>query len=181
MRGRGLSGKLSHSEHKNKHRSGPILAVCLQHALLWMSLYIFSATIYEIVSTRARDETILVPDVITVGTVRLLPWRSVFVLIRSKGSISISYIVFHNAAAYLSRAARTEHKNRARVKLQWLTKITLRMTLTLWLASSGLNLTFTVAPHPQCSRTTAMGLSVVDFGTNCILQRSIIGTSLLAL
>jgi hypothetical protein len=74
MRGGKLSEKWPYRQQKKKRRSGHISAVCLQHALLWMSLYVVSSTIYEIVSTRARDDTVLVPDVIAAGTVRLLLW-----------------------------------------------------------------------------------------------------------
>lgn len=94
--------------------------------------------------------------------------------------MSLVYLLTHNAAAMLSRRAKSEARERVVGRLQWLSKMFLRVLVTLWVATFGLQIVFALARHPSCI-LDEHGSLLINVGTICIVQRSSVGAGLLSL
>ena len=67
---------------------------------------------------------------------------------------------------------------------RWLATHTVRLAVTAWLGACGLTIVFTVAKEPYCfpeDDATSLVQTAIDTGSSCIVQRTGIGASLLAL
>ncbi|GAB7360556.1 hypothetical protein MBLNU230_g0441t1 [Neophaeotheca triangularis] len=94
--------------------------VFCQHALLLGALGVLGVTTYLLC--------------IGVTAVELLPS---FVLMLVSGALSLVYLLTHNIATILYRRGESERKERALRRLQWLAKVSLRVLVTLWVATCG--------------------------------------------
>ncbi|KAK4992147.1 hypothetical protein LTR50_001325 [Elasticomyces elasticus] len=70
-------------------------------------------------------------------------------------------------------------------RLEWICALSARMTVTLWLISCGIGITFTAARQPFClrgsDRATRADVAAWQVGTTCVLQRVGILAGVLAL
>ncbi|KAF2769731.1 hypothetical protein EJ03DRAFT_87698 [Teratosphaeria nubilosa] len=97
-------------------------------------------------------------------------------------TMSMVYIFFHNLAALLTSRGSRGRRDEPGAVVRWLAVIVLRFDVTIWLVACCVNITFTIAREPDCfSSKTAKSTEAIDKGTTCIVQRSGVGASLLAL
>ncbi|OTA30484.1 hypothetical protein BTJ68_09377 [Hortaea werneckii EXF-2000] len=82
----------------------------------------------------------------------------------------------------ISRRPQTSHVNDRLIISQWLAKLSLRVGVTLWMAACGLNIVFTIARQPHCiPENGATRSSLIHAGRLCVVQRTGVGASLLAM
>lgn len=93
-----------------------------------------------------------------------------------QSSVSLLYLLLHTATALIpKRGSRRSHV------LQKISAYCLRFSVTTGLLTCGLAITFTMARHPQCVQSGQGATSPLDVGSRCILQRTTVAASLLAL
>lgn len=97
-----------------------------------------------------------------------------------QGTTSTFYLAFANAVAYLSSDSITATSGRRSLFYHSAAQLLIRLSVVLWLIGCGITITFTVARHASCS-SKIHGPANIDTGMPCVLQRSGVGASLLAL
>ncbi|RMZ31746.1 hypothetical protein D0859_04126 [Hortaea werneckii] len=151
---------------KEKRSTGHEAIVAFQHILLWTSLYVLASEVYMLASGSITSEVL----------------ASSILLLTSSG-VAILYIVCHMTVSIISRRPQTSHVNDDRLIIaQWLAKLSLRVGVTLWMAACGLNIVFTIARQPHCiPQDGAARSSLINAGKLCVVQRTGVGASLLAM
>ncbi|KAK3115984.1 hypothetical protein LTR53_004156, partial [Teratosphaeriaceae sp. CCFEE 6253] len=150
--------------NERERRTGLRAIVATQHVLLWASAYVLTSETY-----------LLIQRAITAD---LLP-TSIVLLVSA--ALSILCICFHSVAACAMSAVQTERRERVGLAAQWLATASLRAGLSVWLAGCGMNIIFTVARRASCAAGPGEGISAIDVGTACIIQRTEVGATLLSL
>ncbi|EMC94162.1 hypothetical protein BAUCODRAFT_26352 [Baudoinia panamericana UAMH 10762] len=144
-------------------RVGLFAIVALQHALLWSSLYVLGSETYLLIEHDIGGDVLV----------------SAMMLFVAGGS-SLVYLTLQNAAAmlFVQRSDVHVQPNKKRA-MQWLALISIRLSVTAWLAACGLNVTSTFARQPYCSRignrTDSGGF--INTSVACIVQRTDVGAS----
>ncbi|RMY89938.1 hypothetical protein D0862_10094 [Hortaea werneckii] len=151
---------------KEKRSTGHEAIVAFQHILLWTSLYVLASEVYMLASGAVTSEVL----------------ASSILLLTSSG-VAILYIACHITVSIISRRPQTSHVNDDRLIIAlWLAKLSLRVGVTLWMAACGLNIVFTIARQPHCiPKDGAPRSSLINAGKLCVVQRTGVGASLLAM
>lgn len=175
-------GRLRRREHHGKPqrhgRAGSAAIVGIQRTLLWLSLYIIAGSTY-ILAVGAVDKMTLAETLVTIVAVSLGLPDSRLLLTSVQACVSVLYIVLHNFAAYHARRTPFTEHHKSKMGVQWLATLFLRISVTIWLLTCGLSITFTLARRPDCLSSHPAAGERIDVGATCGLNRSIIAASLL--
>lgn len=164
--------------HSNSGRSGAkVVIIACQHALLWCACAVMVGAVWILVVSKLETEE-LVSEVLLLAAVRvthsLIQRYQADVL---QASLSLLYLALRMAAAFqLSKTSVPERLQR----MQKITKHCLRLSVTTWLVTCGITITFTTARHPACSSMRAAA-SPLNSGRTCIVQRTVIAVALAAM
>ncbi|RMY04624.1 hypothetical protein D0868_06848 [Hortaea werneckii] len=157
--------RLLNRKAKDRRSSGHEAIVAFQHILLWTSVYVLASEIYMLASGAVTSE--LLPSAI---------------LLLTSSCVAMVYIACHMTVSFMSRRPQTSHVNDRLIISQWLAKLSLRVGVTLWMAACGLNIVFTIARQPHCvPESGAAHSSLIHAGKLCVIQRTGVGASLLAM
>ena len=94
--------------------------------------------------------------------------------------MSMAYLALHNGAALCRKSNRKDTDNRRQGIIQKMAMHLLRFSITAWLLTCAVAITFTMARRPHCTQTETTA-STLDFGSTCIVQRITVAASLVAL
>ncbi|KAH9831094.1 hypothetical protein Tdes44962_MAKER02172 [Teratosphaeria destructans] len=139
--------------------------VVSKHILLWCSAYVLASQVYMLIIGAITPE------------IRPSPIVLIFA-----ATMSMVYICSHNLAALLTSRGSRGRRDEPGAVARWLAVIVLRFDVTIWLVACCVNITFTIARGPYCFPSkSATSTEAIDEGTTCIIQRTGVGASLLAL
>ncbi|RMY49641.1 hypothetical protein D0863_15091 [Hortaea werneckii] len=162
---RAFQKRLLKRKAEDRRSSGHEAIVAFQHILLWTSVYVLASEVYMLASRAVTSE--------------LLPSS---ILLLTSSCVAMIYIACHMTVSFMSRRPQTSHVNDRLIISQWLAKLSLRVGVTLWMAACGLNIVFTIARQPHCiPENGAAHSSLIHAGKLCVVQRTGVGASLLAM
>ncbi|RMY84806.1 hypothetical protein D0861_06777 [Hortaea werneckii] len=152
-------------EAKRKRSSGHEAIVAFQHMLLWSSIYVLASEVYMLALGAITSELL-----------------ASSVLLLTSSAVAMIHIICHMTVSIISGRPQTSHVNDRLIISQWLAKLSLRVGVTLWMVACGLNIVFTIARQPHCvPKDGATRSSLIHAGKLCVVQRTGVGASLLAM
>lgn len=87
----------------------------------------------------------------------------------------------YSVSAYLQNHPLSARTHRIVPRLRWLCCVAIRVIVTVWLGTCGLDITYKVAREPFCDTNGESATEMWMFGKTCTLQRSALAGGLLCL
>ncbi|RMY64492.1 hypothetical protein D0863_09780 [Hortaea werneckii] len=152
---------------KEERSTGHEAIVAFQHILLWTSLYVLASEVYMLASGAITSE-VLASSILLLTSV-------------STSALRHTWNKSMNLTSRIERCRNSLHCLPHDIS-QWLAKLSLRVGVTLWIGACGLNIVFTIARQPHCiPEDGATRSSLINAGKLCVVQRTGVGASLLAM